>query len=105
MSMHQGLESEFHQAMIRIYERARDEANYNATRFLVMVRQQGGLAAAKALMAGAAPSEGYIELLQRGRADLSVEALVADRRWSSLFEEGEVRRALERLPESLRPAR
>ncbi|MBL0922298.1 MAG: hypothetical protein IBJ10_09250 [Phycisphaerales bacterium] len=93
------LESAFHEAMLGVYARARDEAGYNATRFLVMVRQHGGVATAKTLMSSQTPSEGCIELLQRGRADLSVEALVADPKWSSLFDEDQIRRARERLPE------
>ncbi len=37
------LERRFHRAMIAIYEKAKREAEYNATRFLQMVSQLGGL--------------------------------------------------------------
>ncbi len=37
------LVAEFDQEMFRIYERARSEANYNATRFLHMLYEHRGL--------------------------------------------------------------
>jgi hypothetical protein len=46
------LERLFHNEMLHIYERARTECHYTATRFLQMVVEQGGLAAAKALLHG-----------------------------------------------------
>ncbi len=40
------LERRFHREMVQIYERAKRETGYNATRFLQMVSNQGGLATA-----------------------------------------------------------
>ncbi len=37
----------FHSAMIDIYERAKEECSYNATRFFNMVTEKRGLEAAK----------------------------------------------------------
>jgi hypothetical protein len=37
------VERRFHRAMISIYETAKRELNYNATRFLQMLSEQGGL--------------------------------------------------------------
>lgn len=45
------LEQQFDYAMMRIYERARDECQYTATRFLQMLHEKSGLATAQALLA------------------------------------------------------
>ena len=44
------LEQEFHRAMINIYERAKNEANYKATYFLRMVADHGGVETANILI-------------------------------------------------------
>lgn len=90
------LEREFHQAMVRIYERAREEARYNATRFLRMVSEQGGLAAARTLLRSQ-PSDGFTALWQAGRLDLSVEAHVLLPRFQPLFTDAERESARRRL--------
>lgn len=41
------LENQFHRAMLGIYKTARSRCRYNATRFLQMVTEYGGLQAAK----------------------------------------------------------
>ena len=45
------LEVQFHEAMLDIYRRAKSEAGYNATRFIGMVVERGGLDTARYLMA------------------------------------------------------
>ena len=45
------LESRFHAGMLKIYEDAKRECNYHATRFLVMVHERGGVGAARQLLA------------------------------------------------------
>lgn len=98
MGMGDQLEKEFHAAMVEIYRAAKRETGYNATRFLQMVSNNGGLPTAKLLLASDAPSDGYNELWKRGRLDLTVEALVADdSRWHPLFTHAEVRCAKKRL--------
>jgi hypothetical protein len=62
MSTVNNLEAQFHAEMIRIYERAKSECSYNATRFLQMVTQMGGLEAAKALLRTDILSDGLVEL-------------------------------------------
>lgn len=91
-------EREFHTAMLDIYHSAKRETGYNATRFLQMVSNAGGLPTAKLLLASDTPSDGYTELWKRGRLDLTVEALIGDNpRWHSLFTRDEVKRARKRL--------
>jgi uncharacterized membrane protein YebE (DUF533 family) len=92
------LESQFDVAMFGIYRRAKDEAGYNATIFLKMLTDNRGLRTAKALINAAKPSDGYTALYERGRLDLTVEALVVeDERWRSLFLEEELAGARKRL--------
>src|SRR5687767_4704032 len=61
------LEEQFHQAMIEIHRRAKVEADYNATRFIGMVADRGGLATARYLLHSPKVSEGYAALWERGR--------------------------------------
>ena len=91
------LESEFHSAMVEIYLRAKTEANYNAGRFLGMVSEQGGLATAKILLHAAKVSEGYTALWERGRLDLTVEAVMLAEKWKPLFTKEERQIAVTRL--------
>lgn len=84
--------------MLDIYHRAKSEAGYNATRFLHMVGQQGGLRAAQNLLASDEVSDGYTELYLRGRLDLTVEAMILDHpQWAPLFTDEELAKAKERL--------
>ena len=93
------LASEFHRAMIRVYERAKAEAGYNATYFIQMVSEMGGVAAAKRLVSGTAATSGFTELWKAGRLDLSVEAVVLQPQYRELFTDQEVRAAKRRLQE------
>jgi hypothetical protein len=91
------LEEEFHRAMVNIYNRARNEAGYVATRYIQMVAEHGGVATARILINAEKPSDGYIALWERGRLDITVEALVQDSKWSPLFDPGEIEKARQRL--------
>ena len=93
------LEREFNKAMIHIYERARDEADYLATRFIKMVNEHGGLETARILINANKPSDGYSALWERKRLDITVEALVQDPKWAFLFTPDEINRAKQRLIE------
>lgn len=44
------LEKQFNQDMINIYQTAKKELGYNATRFLQLISEVGGLQAAKKLI-------------------------------------------------------
>lgn len=92
-----GLAARFHQAAIRIYERARDEVNYVASRFLSMVSEHGGLGAARILLASPDVSDGYTRLWEAGRLDLSVDFHALMPEFAPLFTEEEMRVARERL--------
>jgi hypothetical protein len=91
------LESRFHQKMIEVYELAKKECNYPANRFLQMVGELGGLAAAKQLLASSRHPEGLTRLWEAGRLDISMEALVLGEPWCSLFSPVELAIARKRL--------
>lgn len=92
------LESQFDAAMMNIYRKAKKEAGYNATVFLQMLTRQRGLATAKQLINDRNVSSGYTALWERGRLDLTVEALVFENiEWHALFDSGELERCRKRL--------
>ena len=84
------LEHQFHAAMLELYDRAKQECGYNATRFLHIISSEGGLAAAKSLLAAQGMSEGLTILWEKRQLDLSMEALVLREPWRTLFTEAEL---------------
>jgi hypothetical protein len=93
------LERSFHRAMISVYEDAKREIGYNASRFLQMVSAQGGLATAKQLLRSSMVSDGFTALWERGRLDLAVESLVLRPEFAPLFTDEERELAASRLEE------
>lgn len=92
------LSKQFDMAMLGIYQRAKAEAGYSATIFFRMLSERGGLATASYLINSPTPSDGYTHLYERGRLDLSVEALVVENtRWHGLFTDEELAKANRRL--------
>lgn len=90
-------ERSFHDAMIDVYVRAKRECGYNATRFLQMVTQSGGLATAHKLLAPNEVQYGFTELWEHKRLDLTVESLVLQDRWRGFFTKDELAVARLRL--------
>ncbi|KAA3643218.1 MAG: hypothetical protein DWQ07_22135 [Chloroflexi bacterium] len=93
------LEQQFHQAMAVIYETAKAECQYNATYFLQMLAEYGGVETAKRLLSTEKPSEGFTKLWECERLDLTVEAHVINDEFSSLFTTEECNIARARLLE------
>ena len=91
------LEKAFHRDMLQIYQRAKEECGYNATRFLQMVANDGGLRTAQKLLDTATPSDGFVELWKNRRLDLSMENLVLNPKYRPLFSQQEIETAKERL--------
>jgi hypothetical protein len=91
------LETEFAQRMKAVYDRGRTEASYNAAYFLSMLSQYGPQETAHRLLASPAISDGFAELWERGRLDLTVEALVIEPQFTQLFSENEIQTAKRRL--------
>ncbi|MGI8333693.1 hypothetical protein ACRYCC_27405 [Actinomadura scrupuli] len=91
------LERQFNRAMTAIYETAKRELGYNATRFLQMLSERGGVATARQLLWSDTPSDGFTTLWTHGRLDLTVEAHVLLAEYESLFSEEDRQKARERL--------
>ena len=91
------LEDEFHEAMLNLYRVAKEKCRYNATYFLQMVDASGGVATAHKLLRDQAIQYGFTKLWDCGRLDLTVEYLVLDQRFESLFSEAERAEARRRL--------
>ena len=89
-------ESPCNEAMLNSYRRAKAEAGYNATRFLSMVVEHGGLETARYLLHAGTVSEGYTALWEPKRLDLTVEAMVLRPEWGALFSDVERRIAVNR---------
>jgi hypothetical protein len=82
-------EKAFGRAMRDVYTRAKAEAGYNATYFLRMLADHGPIETARRLIASQQPSEGFTQLWQRDRLDLTVEAQVLRPEFADLFSEEE----------------
>lgn len=89
---------EFDQRMSEIYRRAKEEAGYNASRYLQMLEEHGGEQTAHILLGSSQVSDGYTALWERGRLDLTVEALVLEKDWG-FFSKEELSTARRRLEE------
>jgi hypothetical protein len=98
MPKNMDIKRRFDLAMYELYRRAKDEAHYNAIRYLHMLDANGGLATAHTLINGSTVTEGYTALWERGRLDLTVEALIVENpEFHTLFTEAELRIAEKRL--------
>ena len=87
----------FTEAMVNIYRNAKRQAAYDAKIFIGMVLDRGGYETAQYLIYSDQPSIGYTALYERGRLDLTVEALVIQPEWSDLFTDADRVRARDRL--------
>jgi hypothetical protein len=91
------LETRFHRAMIRLYERARDEAGYTAKTLHSMLATKGRPATARQLLSTTTVSDGFTELWERGRLDLTVETLALRPEFAPLFTQPQLDTARARL--------
>lgn len=88
---------EFDNEMMEIYFLSKKQLHYNPSRFLEMLKSEGGYMTAKKLLSYNEPSEGFTKLLLLGRLDLTVEAVVVKDKYRSIFTEVEIRKCKERL--------
>jgi hypothetical protein len=87
----------FDGAMLEVYEAAKREAGYRATRFLQKVRRDGGLEAARYFLWQPGVSKGFIALRKAAKLDLTVEYLVVRPEYRALFSDAERAVARQRL--------
>lgn len=95
--MERSTELAFDKAMHDIYHSALSECGYRATRFLGMLNNLGGFEAARQLLQSDTHPDGLTALWERGRLDLSLEALVLRHPWQQLFSAEELKVAKRRL--------
>lgn len=91
------LMARFAAEMQNLVDRIRREAQYSAAHFLSMLADLGPLETARRLLRAPAVSDGFATLWERGRLDLTVEALVVDPLFADLFSEQELVTARTRL--------
>ncbi|RIK29407.1 MAG: hypothetical protein DCC52_07385 [Chloroflexi bacterium] len=89
-------EKAFEEAMLDIYEQAK-EYGYYPNYFLRMVQEHGAVDAAKRLLEAENPTYGLAKLWELKRLDLSMEALVIQPQFQSLFTTREVDKAMQTL--------
>lgn len=91
------LAAEFERAIRAIVVSARDEAHYTPAYVAEPGIEWSGLATARRLLRSAAMSDWFASLWERGRLDLTVEALVLQPRFAGLFTDAETDMARHRL--------
>jgi hypothetical protein len=91
------LRQEFHQAMIRVYEKALQQCHYNAHIFRGMVEEHGGLETARRLLHSPATQYGFEKLWECGCLNITMEYQVIQERWATLFTPEEIQIARKRL--------
>ena len=84
--------------MLNVYHEAKRRCNYNATYFLQLVSNEGGLKAAKKLLM-TAPTTGFTTLQEYGCLDISAEAQIIKPEYATLFTDAERDLARQRLAE------
>lgn len=84
-------------ARLDVARRSKSEAGYKPTLFIQMISERGGLGTAKALLAAPGTSDGFAALWERGRLDLTVEAVVLRPEFQVLFSRQEIDVARRRL--------
>ncbi len=93
------LEKRFDRDMMDIYLTAKRELGYNAVRFLQLISERGGLAAAKQLISKPGGTDGFETLWEQHRLDLSIEAHVIKPEYQDLFSDKEREMCRQRLKE------
>jgi hypothetical protein len=95
--MDRNLERRFEELLISLYRRTLYECGYNATRFLQMLREHGGLQTAKILLHSPGFQYGSEKLWELKRLDLTVEAHILKPPWDAMFTDEEKEIARKRL--------
>jgi hypothetical protein len=90
-------ETRFAERILKLYKQIRKECGYKPSRLFGLLSAYGGVGTARTLINGPFPSDGFTELLLRGRLDLTMEALVLRSPWSHLFTAEELAAAKKRL--------
>lgn len=95
------LEDELTAAFVEGYKAAGEATGYWGHRFLQAVKRNGGLATARRMLSPRTEGQrkGLDALLEANRPELTVEAIVLQSRFQSLFSDAELKSARDRLGE------
>ena len=92
------LEDKFNNMMLDLHHRMATETGFKSTTLLEMIAKNGGVGTAKQLLNAPRISDGYAFLVEKGRLDLTVEAIVLDNpQFHGLFSDKELATAKRRL--------
>jgi hypothetical protein len=91
------LEKAFTASMWEIFQRAKAECGYTASRFSKMLQDHQGPDTARILLDATGVSEGYTALWERKRLDLTIEAYVLRPEFKTLFSSKQLETARQRL--------
>jgi hypothetical protein len=99
------LEDEFEERMQELYHAGKREGKYSAPLFAELLKEHGGLEAARRFIHSPDYAPGFTKLWERQRLDLTVEAvIVAEVKWHPLFTAEEIETCRKRLREYGYPA-
>ena len=91
---------EFTNCLFELADRMQGEAGYNPAVFRRMLGEHGGVETCRRLINAREPSQGYTQLWEHKRLDLTVEAYIWDnKRWHPLFTPEELENCRGRLEE------
>lgn len=95
------IEDELTAELIEGYRKAGEEVGYWGRRFLQAVRRNGGVATVKRMLSPRTTGQraGLDTLLEAGRPDLTVEAIILQEKYKPLFTSDELKTASKRLGE------
>jgi hypothetical protein len=77
----------------------KDEYDYTPTLLINMINDHGAVEAVKRLINNPKPSSGYTKLWELKALNLSMEAIILEKEWESIFSEEERLKAKKRLKE------
>lgn len=83
------IKEEFHAAMLGLCARALSDHSVKLNGLKRMILNRGGYETALVLLKSKEATDGYLDLLEVNAANLTVEALVLDPRWNTLFSDEE----------------
>jgi hypothetical protein len=93
-------ESDLYSYLQELIVRCKEELNYTPTYFIRMLEELGAIRTVSQLVLDPKLSEGFTKLALKGRLDLSVESVVLESPWSSLFDEDVIQAAKIKLRRS-----
>lgn len=94
------LEKQFQEALVANAEAAQKKCSCRMTRFLQTIEKFGGVKTAKEILRKGRLSDDFEVLQKAGLLNLTMEALVVDRRYAELFTDDEVNACYEVLCEN-----